>query len=838
MADGIGAAAAGLGRHQGGELVGGGEAGQVAGRVRITHRSAVVVDAGLGEQGGEFDLAGAGAPVGRLAGAPGDRGAHHRHAGAVDGDVELVRRGAAVSGCGQHAHRAARDGVRLGGQACRGGGAVGLGGTFDPLGGQPDSGQVGEQVGGGGERFGGGGARGDAAQSRRQRRAGDAELVVAGRDPVFTLGAVVPGAVHGDAARHGVEVCVSVSDEFGVMPLAAVDSRAAVPGVGGQQLAQQRGAQLGHRGADRQLHRLQARAGPQRGGSQRSEPVYLSGELRRDLRAEPPSSSPVGAAGGAVAAGLGGRASQICLVDRHDLLAHLGETVVVGQLGAHLVHLLGRQLPALGAAAGHGARPQIARPMAGVIRLRARTVRLAAATVVLADRAPPEVAGRGQLLIESRPSLLQILRRAVAHSSLLSGCYMHNQTTPRPAPTHLTYIRVAHPTEPADPLLLGRRVVAILETGLRTATYKLATLTALIDHCVENWPTNPADSLQVPIPALAHRVLEVYWQQVRPFDGHALRQSTQPQARILSATIALRDAAEIGRRGLSVDTARLQAPEAYQRAIDEITVCLAHQPLHRLQKLPGSSTRDVFLYEDPFLHDKVSRSTLRANGDSIVLKPVVAQGLARLAGLLKPALEIMWVDDVRRMNKFLDAEVPDVAGHLFGRERTALAVVRESFKEVFKPHCFYCGTHLPADNPIDHVLPWSLVGIDGLANLVLALRTVQRRQERCAVGGGDRRPRVGPRSGCARRTSHAVAVADSALAGARGCARDLSGPAGRGADLVGLPAQRTVGYQLSAVVGTAVSSASWLVCPETRPSATTTLRYPACSGSTGPAPTA
>jgi hypothetical protein len=80
----------------------------------------------------------------------------------------------------------------------------------------------------------------------------------------------------------------------------------------------------------------------------------------------------------------------------------------------------------------------------------------------------------------------------------------------------------------------------------------------------------------------------------------------------------------------------------------------------------------------------------------------------------------MWVEDVCRMNKFLDAEVPDVAGHLFGRERTALAAVREPFKVAFGPHCFYCGSHLPANNPIDHVLPWSLVGIDGLSNLVLA----------------------------------------------------------------------------------------------------------------------
>ena len=37
-----------------------------------------------------------------------------------------------------------------------------------------------------------------------------------------------------------------------------------------------------------------------------------------------------------------------------------------------------------------------------------------------------------------------------------------------------------------DPLLLGQRVVAVLETGMRTATYKLATLMALIDQC-DTW---------------------------------------------------------------------------------------------------------------------------------------------------------------------------------------------------------------------------------------------------------------------------------------------------------------------------------------------------------------
>ncbi|WP_197379953.1 HNH endonuclease [Mycolicibacterium mengxianglii] len=270
----------------------------------------------------------------------------------------------------------------------------------------------------------------------------------------------------------------------------------------------------------------------------------------------------------------------------------------------------------------------------------------------------------------------------------------------------------------ADPLVLGQRVVAILETGLRVATYKLATLMALLEHCVENLPEHHADELVVPIPELAHRVLDIYWPQIRPFDGRELRQSNDGRSRILAAANDLRKAAGLTCR--SVDVAQLRAPAAYLRAIAEVGLCLAQQPLHRLQKLPGAAASDAFLYDDSFLHDKISRKTLHKHGNAITLKAGVGDGLARLAGLLRPTLEIMWVEDVRRMNRFLDENVPDVAGHLFGRERSAMAAVREPFKEVFGPHCFYCNAHLPQDNPIDHVLPWSLVGIDGLANLVLA----------------------------------------------------------------------------------------------------------------------
>ena len=101
------------------------------------------------------------------------------------------------------------------------------------------------------------------------------------------------------------------------MPGAAIDPLAAMPGTQGQQALQQRAAQPGHSGADRQLHRLQPlgtgarRAGGQRAGGQRRQPLYLGGELRLDLRAEPPFSAAVPAGGPCPAAGSAGRASQI-----------------------------------------------------------------------------------------------------------------------------------------------------------------------------------------------------------------------------------------------------------------------------------------------------------------------------------------------------------------------------------------------------------------------------------------------------------------------------------------------------------------------------------------------
>ena len=275
-------------------------------------------------------------------------------------------------------------------------------------------------------------------------------------------------------------------------------------------------------------------------------------------------------------------------------------------------------------------------------------------------------------------------------------------------------------SDTSDPLAIGQRLVAVLETGRRTATYKLATLMALIDHSLEHLPEHPSAPLTVPIRDLAWRVLDLYWAQVLPLEGATrLRQTTGSVARILRSVETLREAAGMRSTRGTLETARLRTQQAYDAAVADTMVTLVHQPLLRLQHV-GNHRGPCFLYDDSWMSGNLSRSALDARGGSLELFPGVAQSLARLSGLLKPTIEILWVEDVRRMNKELVADAPDLMGHLFGRDRVSLAPVRLALADSFGSRCFYCGRKVGSSAPVDHVLPWSRVGLDGLTNLVLA----------------------------------------------------------------------------------------------------------------------
>lgn len=129
------------------------------------------------------------------------------------------------------------------------------------------------------------------------------------------------------------------------------------------------------------------------------------------------------------------------------------------------------------------------------------------------------------------------------------------------------------------------------------------------------------------------------------------------------------------------------------------------------------------LYDEPWLGNATKTLDPRTRQPDLAAAGSRAI-LSRLAPLLKPAFQLAWAQDVRSMNSFL-ADEPDVAQHLFGADRVSLARPAEVLAKAYGLQCFYCSSRLQGDRQVDHVLPWSRVGLDGLADLVLACLKLQ-----------------------------------------------------------------------------------------------------------------
>ena len=129
------------------------------------------------------------------------------------------------------------------------------------------------------------------------------------------LVAVVPRTAKPDGAQRGVEGLGAVGNEAGLVAAAAVDVGAAIAVVGGQDLLQQPGSRRVQSFAHRHLHSPQHVAAGTGIGQRRScgpgEGGYLGGDLRLEVREEPPFSAPLTASGTSFGAGRTGRASQI-----------------------------------------------------------------------------------------------------------------------------------------------------------------------------------------------------------------------------------------------------------------------------------------------------------------------------------------------------------------------------------------------------------------------------------------------------------------------------------------------------------------------------------------------
>jgi len=160
---------------------------------------------------------------------------------------------------------------------------------------------------------------------------------------------------------------------------------------------------------------------------------------------------------------------------------------------------------------------------------------------------------------------------------------------------------------------------------------------------------------------------------------------------------------------------------------------VAQQPLTHLRTVPHSRIRDDSLFDASGFHKRMTLGDVDRIA-VIVPHPGVPEELRRSATLLRTFVRSLWAHDVIGFNRAeLDAE--DLDGFLFGAGRTALRALVDLLRDLQKDQCFCCNRRMDIDAHIDHVMPWSIIPIDGVANLVATdVRCTRQVGERTGTG--------------------------------------------------------------------------------------------------------
>lgn len=266
----------------------------------------------------------------------------------------------------------------------------------------------------------------------------------------------------------------------------------------------------------------------------------------------------------------------------------------------------------------------------------------------------------------------------------------------------------------------AERLLAVVDEGRRTATYKLAVLLALMDCCANGQRLKEGRRQRSRPGALARQVARLYWPQLRPFPMETgaleLRQITNKSATILTA---LADAFRALPHVTTWEAAEASLPADHVRQVlDVVELTVARYPIVRLQTVDG--------VPKPFIYDidwgeGVTLSRLGAAGGAKVrLRPSAGDQLVRLAPLIRPLVELHWVRMVADLNRLALVE-DNLRRHLFGADRVAFpAPLRHSLTDIQAGQCFYCKERLGERSAVDHFIPWSRWPNDAVENLVIA----------------------------------------------------------------------------------------------------------------------
>ena len=281
---------------------------------------------------------------------------------------------------------------------------------------------------------------------------------------------------------------------------------------------------------------------------------------------------------------------------------------------------------------------------------------------------------------------------------------------------------VEHAAEPERGAIgFAERVIALLDEGTFTATYKFALLLALLDSCLESTSATGAPPQWLTTADLARRVTELYWPQTRPYVGLAgaaiLRQNAGGQAEIIRAIRRFREQ-HAPDPSTPLSEARAGAPRQFARLLETVEWKLVEMPLPRLQVMGGVC--DPFIYRIAWTTDVKRPETRAPDFDARVhFVGHAAEYLVQLSGLLRPLIEAKWTSRILRFNQQVvsDAHLPEF---LFGAERVSLAAVRPLLRDIQRGCCFYCGGQLRTVADVDHFVPWARWPDNGIENLVAA----------------------------------------------------------------------------------------------------------------------
>jgi hypothetical protein len=265
----------------------------------------------------------------------------------------------------------------------------------------------------------------------------------------------------------------------------------------------------------------------------------------------------------------------------------------------------------------------------------------------------------------------------------------------------------------------AEKLLALLDTGSFTTSYKYALLLGLIDAAVEGTAADGSAPRFLRGRELGRRVFGLYWRQARPYsDAGPLRQSKQRDVVVKIAE--LRQQLQLAEH-VPLDAARLAHPHAIGRLEREVVATVVRYPIPLLQRFgaPGSAVEDRFIYEVHW-NEGISPSRVHREDfdDRLLLASGAGQHLVSIAGLARPIVEREWLRHVARRNADQVDELR-LEVFLFGSERISLQRVREPLLKAQAGRCFYCGGERgPWD--VDHFLPWARWPDDRLDNLVVA----------------------------------------------------------------------------------------------------------------------